>query len=87
MTTSRTARRLARFTAGLPLIAAPLLLAAASAAHASPEPPVDSCAAVTVPEGHACVPEPKQCITTPCPQYTIVPAEPALPATATSRSA
>lgn len=35
--------------------------------HASP------CAFVAAPTGYVCVPAPKQCITTPCPQYDIVP--------------
>ncbi|WP_329439319.1 hypothetical protein OG906_01915 [Streptomyces sp. NBC_01426] len=70
---SRTTQRLIELTVGLPLIAAPLLLTATSSAYADPGPGVDPCATVVVPEGFTCLPEPKQCITTPCPQYTIVP--------------
>lgn len=73
MSPSRMLHRAARFTAGLPLIVAPLLLTATGPAHADPEPAVSPCAAVSVPEGYTCVPDPKQCFTTPCPQYTIVP--------------
>lgn len=31
------------------------------------------CASVAAPTGYVCVPAPKQCITTPCPQYDVVP--------------
>jgi hypothetical protein len=34
--------------------------------------PCDSCSAVTCPSGKRCVPSPKQCITTPCPQFECV---------------
>ncbi|AWZ06238.1 MULTISPECIES: hypothetical protein [unclassified Streptomyces] len=72
MTEARTIQRLIRLAAGLPLVLAPLLLTT-SPAHGDPTPTASPCAAVTVPEGHACVPDPKQCFTTPCPQYTVVP--------------
>ncbi|WP_405496518.1 hypothetical protein [Streptomyces sp. NBC_00096] len=93
MTNFRTIHRLARLRVGLPLIVAPLLLLTAATAtataagttagtYAEPVPPVDACAGITVPLGYACVPEPKQCFTTPCPQYALVPVcadDPALP--------
>ncbi|MFD9500622.1 hypothetical protein [Streptomyces sp. NPDC060035] len=72
MTTLRMPPRIARLAAALPLIAVPLLFTAGPA-HAVPEPSANPCAAVTVPEGHICLPEPKYCITTPCPQYAVVP--------------
>ncbi|GAA3487256.1 MULTISPECIES: hypothetical protein [Streptomyces] len=69
----------ARIAAGLPLLAASLLLTA-TAAHAAPLPPARSaadagpCFAVETPPGHVCVPAPKQCFAAPCPQYAFVPA-------------
>ncbi|GAA0420113.1 hypothetical protein [Acrocarpospora corrugata] len=36
-----------------------------------PDPTVECLGAC--PPGHACVPAPKQCFTTPCPQYDCVP--------------
>ncbi|MGW3815349.1 hypothetical protein [Streptomyces sp. NPDC005046] len=75
MTTSRAIQQLIRLTVGLPLIVAPLLLTATSAAHANPDP-AGVCAAVTVAAGYTCMPDPKQCFTTPCPQYTVVPSKP-----------
>ncbi|MEV7404561.1 hypothetical protein AB0N93_29750 [Streptomyces sp. NPDC091267] len=42
-------------------------------AEASTGSPAGPCADVVVPLGSACVPSPKQCFTTPCYQYDIVP--------------
>lgn len=52
----------------LPLVPAGAAHAAEGSfrAHAGP------CASVSAPLGHLCVPAPKQCFTTPCPQYDLV---------------
>lgn len=52
----------------LPLVPAGPARAGGSSfgAHAGP------CASVSVPFGYVCVPAPKQCFTTPCPQYDLV---------------
>ncbi|MFJ2740560.1 hypothetical protein ACIO3O_12905 [Streptomyces sp. NPDC087440] len=82
MSLSRTAlplRPLARVAAALPLLVAPLLLAAPSA-HAAPMPlptpalDADPCFNVETPPGYVCVPAPKECFAAPCPQYEVVPA-------------
>ncbi|CAM5303767.1 hypothetical protein SAVIM338S_00486 [Streptomyces avidinii] len=81
-----TTRTLARLVAGLPLIVAPLLLTAGGPAYADPEPQLGNpCAAVSVPLGHRCVPEPKQCFVPPCPQYAIIPVSPLSPLIPISR--
>lgn len=80
MRNSGTTRALRRFAAGLPLIAVPLLLSATTSVYADPEPSRSApCAAVSVPAGYQCVPEPKQCLVAPCPQYAIVPIAPVAP--------
>ncbi|MBB2911546.1 hypothetical protein FHS43_002819 [Streptosporangium becharense] len=43
----------------------------------APCPPWSPCAAVNCGPGRICVPSPKQCITTPCPQYECVEPRPA----------
>ena len=71
----RTPRVLARLSAGLPLFFAPLLLVATGPTHESDlMPSAEVCAGVEVPAGYTCEPAPKQCFTTPCPQYAVVPA-------------
>ncbi|MER5890700.1 hypothetical protein ABT160_43325 [Streptomyces sp. NPDC001941] len=59
----------------LPLLAtaAPAAVAASPATTASAPGP---CRGVPVPAGYRCVPEPKQCFTTPCPQYRLEPVGP-----------
>ena len=55
-------------------MAASLLLAATGPAYGSePVPPYGACVGVAVPAGYTCVDSPKQCFTTPCPQYDLVP--------------
>ena len=70
---SRPTRTLARLTAGLPLIIAPLLPAIGPAYGSTPVPPALECAGVDVPAGYICTPEPKQCFAPPCPQYRLDP--------------
>jgi hypothetical protein len=73
MTSSSTKCRLGRLAACLPLIVAPLLLAATSPVYAEPGRSTDLCAGVAVSPGYTCVPSPKQCFRAPCPQYDLVP--------------
>ncbi|MCT9932278.1 hypothetical protein N5079_18925 [Planotetraspora sp. A-T 1434] len=53
-------------------------------AGCTPGDPASACAAVLCPAGTMCVPSPKQCFTTPCPQVDCVPVT--RPATVTSRA-
>lgn len=69
---------LLRAASALALTALPLGLAdLANAAEGSAPSQAGQCAAVTAPTGYVCVPAPKQCITTPCPQYDLVALAPA----------
>ncbi|MET8176159.1 hypothetical protein [Streptomyces clavifer] len=76
MKQTRTPGALARFSAGLPLFVVALLLTTGGPVHGShPPPAVEGCAGIEVPDGYTCEPAPKQCFTTPCPQYALVPQE------------
>lgn len=66
--------RLARALAPAALTLA--LTAPAHAAPTGPPSPFNPCAGTVAPFGHVCVPSPKQCFTTPCPQYAFVPVLP-----------
>ncbi|MFE6973151.1 hypothetical protein [Streptomyces sp. NPDC057682] len=66
--------RLARLLA--PAAAVLALTGAAHAAPAGPPSPLTPCAGTVAPFGYVCVPSPKQCFTTPCPQYAFVPVLP-----------
>ncbi|MEU1352061.1 hypothetical protein [Streptomyces sp. NPDC005795] len=64
---------LLRAASTVALTTLPLALAGpANAAEGSIPSQAAPCAAVTAPVGYVCVPAPKQCITTPCPQYDLV---------------
>lgn len=64
---------LLRAAPALALTALSLALAGPAAAAGTSAPsPTGPCTTVTSPIGYACVPAPKQCITTPCPQYDLV---------------
>ncbi|MEV0913189.1 hypothetical protein AB0I93_02675 [Streptomyces sp. NPDC049967] len=62
--------------AGAPVALAALTLTPTGPAHAvdgSAAHRANPCATVIAPLGSVCVPAPKQCFTTPCYQYDIVP--------------
>lgn len=64
---------LLRAASAVALTALPLILATpAKTAEGFTSPQAAPCASVTAPTGYVCVPAPKQCITTPCPQYDFV---------------
>lgn len=64
---------LLRAAPAVALTALSLALAGPAAAAGTSAPsPAGPCTAVTAPLGYACVPAPKQCVTTPCPQYDLV---------------
>ncbi|GGV89241.1 hypothetical protein GCM10015535_42660 [Streptomyces gelaticus] len=64
---------LLRAATAVALTALPLTPASPAFAGERPVAPRASpCDAVVAPAGSVCVPSPKQCITTPCPQYDLV---------------
>ncbi|MES9592859.1 hypothetical protein ABZ776_33685 [Streptomyces sp. NPDC007076] len=66
-------QNLLRTATAVALTALPLTMASpALAGERSLAPGSSPCSAVVVPAGQFCVPSPKQCFTTPCPQYDLV---------------
>lgn len=64
---------LLRAASAVALTALPLVPAGpAHAAEGSSRAQAGPCASVPAPLGYVCVPAPKQCFTTPCPQYDLV---------------
>ncbi|HEY9327450.1 MAG TPA: hypothetical protein VIS09_04280 [Streptomyces sp.] len=64
---------LLRAASAVALTALPLVPAGpADASEASSRAQAGPCASVSAPFGYVCVPAPKQCFTTPCPQYDLV---------------
>ncbi|MFJ7194143.1 MULTISPECIES: hypothetical protein [unclassified Streptomyces] len=64
---------LLRAATAVALTALPLTPASPAFAGQRPlSPQASPCAAVVAPAGRVCVPSPKQCFTTPCPQYDLV---------------
>lgn len=64
---------LLRAASAVALTALPLVPAGpAHAAEGSSRAQAGPCASVPAPLGYVCVPAPKQCFTTPCPQYALV---------------
>ncbi|MEV8107250.1 hypothetical protein [Streptomyces sp. NPDC088135] len=66
-------QNLLRTATAVALTALPLTMASqALAGERSYVPQASPCSAVVAPAGQFCVPSPKQCFTTPCPQYDLV---------------
>lgn len=64
---------LLRAASAVALTVLPLVPAGpAHAAEGSSRAQAGPCASVPAPLGYVCVPAPKQCFTTPCPQYDLV---------------
>ncbi|GAA2426662.1 hypothetical protein GCM10010433_28290 [Streptomyces pulveraceus] len=66
-------QNLLRTATAVALTTLPLTMASpALAGERSSAPRASPCSAVVAPAGQFCVPSPKQCFTTPCPQYDLV---------------